>query len=71
MLAGEPEALAVGHADDEDPGVEFWAEPGDRRRLFRVFVWGDFLPVGGAMLIGEAGTGRGLRPYLYEMPGEA
>jgi hypothetical protein len=70
MLGGEPEALAVGHADDEDPGIIFYAEPGDRGRVFRVFGWGEFLPAGGAVLIGEARTGHGLRMFLYEMPGQ-
>jgi hypothetical protein len=69
MLGGEPEGLAVDHADDEEPGVTFWAEPGDAPRVFRLFARGDFLRVGGAALIGEARTGHGLRWYLYELPG--
>jgi hypothetical protein len=30
---------------------------------------GEFLPAGGAVLIGEARTGHGMRLYLYELPG--
>ncbi len=69
MLGGEPQDLTVGQAEGEDPGLTFWAEPGERARLLRVFARGDFLPVGGAVLIGEARTGHGMRLYLYEMPG--
>lgn len=29
MLGGEPEALIVEHAEDEDPGITFWALHGD------------------------------------------
>jgi hypothetical protein len=68
MLGGEPEALAVEHAEGEDPGITFWALRGDTRRVFQVFEWGDFLPVGGTVLVGEA-RGHGLRWFLYEMPG--
>lgn len=69
MLSGEPEGLAIEHADDEDPGVTFWAEPGDTPRVFRVFGWDEFLPAGGAVLIREARSAHGLRWFLYEMPG--
>lgn len=69
MLGGEPEDVTAGHAEDEDLGVTFWAEPGDRPRLFRVFGRDGFLPVSGAVLIGEARTAHGLQMYLYEMPG--
>lgn len=68
MLGSEPEGLAIEHAEDEEPGLTFWAVPGDRARVFRVFARDDFLPVGGAVLIGEARSGHGLRWYLYEMP---
>jgi hypothetical protein len=69
MLGGEPEDLTAEHAEGEDPGVTFWAEPGARPQLFRVFARGDFLPAGGAVLVGEARAGHGLRLYLYELPG--
>lgn len=68
MLGGEPEALAVEHAEGEDPGITFWALHGDTPRVFRVFGWYEFLPVGGARMIGEA-RGHGLRWFLYELPG--
>jgi hypothetical protein len=69
MLGGEPEDVTAGRAEGKDPGVTFWAEPGYQPRLFRVFARGDFLPVGGAALLGETRTGHGLRLFLYEMPG--
>lgn len=71
MLGGEPEDMTVGHVEDEDPGVTFWAEPGDQPQLFRVFGWDDFLTVGGAVLIGEARVAHGMRRYLYALPGDA
>lgn len=61
MLGSQPEALAVEHAEGEEPGITFWALQGDTRRMFRVFGWGEYLPVGGAVLIGEARTEHGLR----------
>lgn len=68
MLGGESEALAVEHAEGEEPGITFWALHGDTLRVFRVFAWRECLPVGGAVLIGEARTEHGLRWFLYEMP---
>lgn len=68
-LGSKPRDLAVGHVEGEDLGVTFWAEPGEQARVLRAFAWGDFLPVGGAVLIGEARTRHGMRLYLYEMPG--
>lgn len=49
--------------------MTFRAEPGERARVMRVFARRDFLPVGGAVLVGEARTRHGMRFYLYEMPG--
>lgn len=47
-LGGEPVDVTADSAEDEDPGVTFWAEPGDQHRLLRVFSREEFLPVGGA-----------------------
>lgn len=69
MLGGAPEALAVEHAEDEEPGITFWALHGDTPRWFRVFGWGEYLPVSGAVLIGEARSDGALRMFLYELPG--
>jgi hypothetical protein len=32
MLGGEPQALAVEHAEGEDPGITFWATPAECSR---------------------------------------
>lgn len=66
LLGGDPQDVTAEQADGETPGVTFWAEPADTPRRLRVFGWQDFLPAGGAVLIGETRTGDGLRLYLYE-----
>lgn len=70
MLGSEPEDLAIEHAEGEVPGITFWALHGDTSRVFQLFAWRDFLPVGGAMLIGEVRNGHGQRWFLYEMPSQ-
>jgi hypothetical protein len=69
MLGAEPGGLAGEHADDADPGLTFWAEPGDQPRLFQVFEWRSFLPVGGAAPIGEARSGPGPGGSCTNCPG--